>query len=194
MNLGHIDPKSNLWAENRLMKVGFIVLLITTCINSVEIRQARKEARTHWMPITAYGDMWVTSDSASDDYLIAMAKLTTHLLSDINAGTVDGNFDTLLKLIDPSRHADFQEILKSAADELKKYPNVGYSLEWNATIPVEIKGNTMIIAVQRKKNVGRSITSVDPLKYELDFDIRGGRFWINDIREMKNAEVHTQSN
>ncbi len=174
---------SNLFAENKLLKFGFVVLLLIVVSNWQAINTSIDKHRTIIVPIGASGDLWVTGDDASDNYLRHMARYISSMVGNYTASSARYQFEELLSLYSPSTYAEAKTGFEKLSDDIERYPTVSSRATWLGRIPLFIDGprKKMTIKIMKDRLVNGDVTRSVETDVVVDFYIADGRFWIKSI-------------
>jgi len=182
MKLDHFKQQtSNLFAENRLLKIGFLILLIISGYNATALSGVGKNMRTVIVPIGAAGHLEVTGDTASDDYLLHMARYITGLIGNYSAPNARVQFQELLKLYAPEKLGEANDYFMNLADKIEKYPTVASMVLWDGKDALKTPKDMLQITTTRHRIVEGVTTEVDHVVYEVKYELRNGRFVILSI-------------
>ena len=174
---------SNLFAENKLLKLAIIALVIVSLVNWTAVRTALNSTRTVIVPIGAQGILEVTNNGASDDYLRAMSRYITNLLGTYTASTARDQFEELLPLFAPEKYSDAKQQFDELADRIERYPNITSIMHWSGREPLQKIEDRLVISTQKSRMVNGDTARTDQAIYEIQYAIRNGRFIILNIRE-----------
>ena len=181
-----MNDSDSVFAENKLLKLGFIVLLICTLLNTVSIQRMDDKKQTHIIPLGTGMTYEFTNGSANDLYLKQMVRVIIGLRGNITSGNVEENFELLLSMYSEAAFGSAREYYKNLAEETKRYASVSYQVVIDGGKPYKIIDNSVIyVDALKKRIVGNSVASKTPLKYKITYEIRDGRFLINDLKELK---------
>lgn len=182
----YMQQASNVFAENRLLKIGFGVLLLMTVINSVIMFQLKDRQQTHIVPVGGQGNFVLAGNTASDDYLKAMAQYIVLMQGNVSPATAKQQFSELLSLYHPSVYGEAREHYKALSQRLEHYKSISYAVSIQGKQPVLLKPGEIQVSALRKRIVSKQITHQEPLVYHIHYQIEQGRFWIKQVEE----EVH----
>lgn len=180
---------SNLFAENRLLKFGFVVLLMISGYNATAIRNVQKDVRTVIVPVGASGTLEVAGASASDDYLLSMARYVTNMVGNYTATSARDQFEELLKLFAPETYGEARDHFMSLADKIEKYPTIASMMVWEGKTALKAADGVMQIGTQKHRLVEGKTTKTDRVVYEIRYEIRNGRFYILSITTPEEKEI-----
>lgn len=188
----HVDifkqKTSNLFAENKLLKFALIVLVIITLVNWTAVHTAMNSTKTVIVPIGAQGVLEVSNDSASDDYMRAMARYITNLLGTYTASTARDQFEELLPLFAPEKYSDAKQQFDELADRIEQYPNITSVMHWSGHEPLRRIEDKLLISAQKSRLVNGKTARTEQADYEIQYAIRSGRFYILNIKETINEK------
>ncbi|WP_257291442.1 type IV conjugative transfer system protein TraE [Endozoicomonas sp. ONNA1] len=181
-----VNESDSVFAENRLLKVGFGVLLICTMFNTVAIQRMDNKRQTHIVPVGTGLTYEFTNGVAGHTYLVRMARFIIDLRGNITAGNVDENFELLLTLYSEEKYGEARDYYKKIAEDVKRYNSVSYQVRINPGTAIKnVDNKYLYIEAVKKQIVGNSITSTTPLKYKISYRIREGLFQLTDLKELK---------
>ncbi len=184
-----MQASSNVYAENRLLKIGVSAMLVFGLFNAVAIQRLEKNIQTHVIPVGVASRFVLTGDSANDEYLMAMARYIIHMIGDVSPPLARAQYSELLTLWDASTYSKYKDQFDKMAASLEHYPSVSYHVTWDAGEGVQIKGNTMRKRVIKKKMVGDTVVGKTTLEYEIEYKIEHGAFKIISISEVGGEQV-----
>ncbi len=180
---------SNLFAENRLLKFGFLMLLAISAYNATAISNVNKNQRTIIVPVGAAGKLEVTGDTASDDYLRWMARYMINLVGNYTAPNVRNQFEELTKLYAPEVYNEAHDYFMSLADQIEKYPTVASMVVWIGNDALKTTKGVMYVTTDRHRIVDGVTTRVDRVVYEVRYEIRSGQFVVLSITTPEDKTI-----
>lgn len=185
----HVDiykqKMSNIFAENRLLKLAVFMMVLISLMNWHAIQKAMDSTKTIVVPMGAVGALEVGTDTASDEYLRAMSRYIVGLLGTYTASTARDQFEEILPYMSPEGYAKAKQHFDNLADRIERYPNIASVVHWSGRDPLQIEGNILKIQAQKKRLVNGNATRVENIHYEIKYEIRMGRFYIVNISEVK---------
>lgn len=174
--------KSNLTAENSLLKVCVAVFAIVSIVNSVQIHKAMSLQRTIVLPPDIKEKFEVTGDSASQSYFKPIAIYITDLAFNYTASNARWRFDELLTMYAPDNYPDAKRMFYELADKIEASAKASSDFHqqkifiFDESKKIEVSGlrriyseNTIIEDAQRT--------------YVIEYGIKDGRFVINKLYE-----------
>ncbi len=174
---------ANLFAENRLLKFAMAAMVAVSLVNWNAARNALDSTKTVIVPVGARGMLEVSTASASDDYLRAMARYITHQLGTYTASTARHQFEEVLALFAPEHYAAAKHQFESLAEHIERYPNVASLIHWTGQAPLKRAEDKLIISALKRRLVNGNTARADSVMYEIHYALREGRFWILNIKE-----------
>lgn len=183
-----VQDSSNIFAENRLLKIGFFCLVLYSAVITVQIQNMSDSQKTHIVPIGGRGNFVLSSTTASDDYLRAMSEYVVHMIGNLSAATARRQLNEVLTLIHPEKYTEYQQIFNKLADGIERYPTISYVVKRRGNKDLESVGDdTLQIKAVKNRIVGDSVTRHENVTYELMYKMEQGRFWLLQIQEIPNA-------
>ena len=182
---------ANIFAENKLLKFAFVVLLMVSMINYQATQQAMDSTKTIILPVNASGDLWVSAHDASDAYLRQMARYLTSMLANYTAASARAQFEELLILFSPATFAGYQTAFDKIATDIERFATVSSRITWIGNTPLRLSQDRKKITVRAKKDrlVNGEVTRSTEVEIRITFYIEDGRLWIHDLTELSvNAE------
>lgn len=188
----YMQESSNIFAENKLLRIVLVAMLVWSAINSVMLTDALADRVTIITPPDESYQFEITSNSANDTYLYRMARHVVFLAGNLTAATGRDQLNDLLRFIFPSNTAQYQEHFNTLAKEIERYPNITSLVELNGASSMKIKGDVITIDVTKKRLIGDTVVKKERVRYKLTYKIEEGRFWVVDLKEVnrdQSAEV-----
>lgn len=184
-----LQHSSNVYAENRLLKIGVGAMLLFGLFNAVAIQRLENNIQTHYVPLGTTARFVLTGDSANDEYLMAMSRYIIHMVGDVTPALARSQYEELLTLWDSSTYSKYKDQFDRMAASLESYPSVSYQVVWDAGEGVKLKDNTMRKRVTKRKMVGDTVVSKTVLEYEIEYKIEHGAFKLISISEVGGDQV-----
>lgn len=182
-----VQDSSNVFAENRLLKLGFICMVLFSTFQAFSIHGALEKQQTHIVPIGGQGDFVISGSTASDDYLRSMARYIVHMAGNLSAASARRQLNELLVLVHPDKYSEYRDLFTKLATGIEKYPTVSYVVNWKGNRDIKKIGeNTLRIATTKRRIVGDSVTRTENVTYEITYAITQGRFWLQGIKEVSD--------
>lgn len=180
---GYLQDSSNVFAQNRLLKLGVGIIACVTLWNGYVINNLKDSIRTQVLP--PYSEKkWVITDSdANDDYLADMARHIVQSLGTWNPGSVRVQLNHLLRYIHPEAYPKYRDRFKRIADRAERYASVSFAVQWDPGQAIVRDGNTLKLHGVRRRITGSQVSRTEKVEYLIQFVIESGRFWVTDIAE-----------
>lgn len=173
---------SNLFTENKLLKLGFIVVLAITMLNWYGVKSARDDVRTIILAPGSGGHLEVGNASASNDYLISMARYIIHLNGDYTASSARVQFEELLKLFAPEAYGEAVKRYMDEAKEIERFATVASNTYW-ADDAVTFQANTIQVRAVKVRYINGNAVRSEGMRYKISYEIRAGRFYVVAFEE-----------
>lgn len=183
----YMQESSNIFAENRLVRLVLLGMVIWSSINSVMLQNALDARTVVIMPPDGSYKYELTNEQLSDKYLYRMARYITFMVGNMTAATGRDQLNEVLMMIHPSRYGQYQGHFNQLAKEIERYPNISYVIELNGNKAIDVEGNIITVDTTKKRLIGNTITREDRVTYEIEFKVESGQFWIIDAQEISKA-------
>ena len=185
----YLQASSNVFEENKILKFGFSVLLILTLINWYSIEDIRKEEKIIIVPPGATGDLWITSEEVSDDYIISMARYILKMTGDYTVNTARSQFNDLLRLFMSSHYGKAKNNFDLLAEDIEKFRSAAQHIEFNEKDIQHDRANKQIkTPVTRLRYINGVNSGSETSTVMIEYSIDAGKFFIKQILEVKNHE------
>jgi len=187
-NSSYMQLDSNLFAQNRALKIGFVIVVAWMIWMSWSIHALGKDRQTAVLPPFSNKEWVLTTDNANDPYLTDMSLYIVQLLGTWNPGSVEEQLNQLLSLVHPDAYNKYRDQFREISKRANRYASVSFSSQWNAQSPIKRTGDMMSISVTRRRISGSRVSRSEQVNYEIHFSIENGRFWVTDIGETINDD------
>lgn len=179
-----VQKTSNLFAERRLLRL--IVFLIggLQVFNCLLLFSVLDQQRTVLIPVGNPTKVSVSGSSADTSYLREMGRYITGLGLSYNPGTVRQQYEELLSMFSPERFTIAKEQLYEAADTVETAG--ASSVFFISAMTDHPEQKILDISGTRQMYVQDLKTDEKQVIYRLAYQIRDGRFWIEDFAERDN--------
>lgn len=185
----YLQKTSNAFAENRLLKIVVVTMLLVTLINTWITYSAVREEKTILLPLGTNMTFEVTALKANDSYLTHMARYIIDLFANIDQANIKGNFNELLTMVYPKEYGRLKEHFQQYAADFSRYPSIAYRTTLDDSKPIQVMGKKALLVHARKQHiVGDKLTRNEPVDYEISYCIEDGRFWLQNIKEIKEHD------
>lgn len=179
-----VQDGSNIFAENRLLKIGFVAVVLWSTLLTVQLQKATGEKQEKIIPFCGPATYELSGVEADQAYLRDMARLIIHLVGDITPANAKQQFSEVLPHVHVSTYTKYQNLFKEIATELERFPNISYRVSWNGDKAMEIEGNVIRVKASKVRMVGTEAKPPETITYEIVFKFEYGRFKIIDINEV----------
>lgn len=182
----YLNRASNVFAENRLLKVSLIILLIITIFNSYMLSRALTYQRTVIIPAGFNEKVELKGDSADDAYLRTFTRYVVNLMFSYSHATARAQFSELLLLYAPEAFPLASKAFYRLADEIEtaRVSSVFYIhsiLTDHGKKVIEVKGTEMKFIEDKKLESA-------PKEYLISYRVQNGTFQLLDVKEKTGGE------
>jgi len=185
------QKESNLFAENRILKMALITLIVVGIMNWSAMQQARDSIRTVIYPVGMGSGCQYWNNGATDECLRAMARYITNQLGNYTPSGARQQFEELLVLFHPDSHANATQYFDKLSKQIERYPNISSRMVWSGKDALVKKGqDKLIIKTQKTRLVNGESSRIERVDYEIKYAVQDARFWILSIKEVTD-EKHT---
>lgn len=176
----YLSRVSNVFAINRLLVVVTIVMASVTIVMVQTINRQMEARATVLVPMTSKGPMEIGSDSASPEYLRAMARYIVNLAFTYTSESARKQFEELLTLYAPERRELERRQWLSVADKIRKVRRVSRSF-FIDDIQKDPTKDRLIIRGTTVRRLGNKLET-EPAVIEMRYRIQFGRFLLEEMR------------
>lgn len=182
---------SNVFAENRLLKFGFLIVLTATVANSIALYRLVTVQRTVIIPAGIGCEFELTGNSANPAYLKQMARYLLDLRANVSSATARVKFNELLNLVPSRHHGAFKEGLMRLADDFEKHNCISQYVVVNEHSPITVLNKkTLLIKATKFRVAGKEIVRQIPVSYRIEYLIEQGRFQLTSLVEQETGNNH----
>jgi conjugal transfer pilus assembly protein TraE len=178
----YLQRSSNLFEENRLLKVAIAGLFGVSVVLGAAIYTSNQNARTVIVPFGAGGDLYVTGNTPSASYLRSITRNIVSLSGTYSAYSADAQFQELLSLVHPSAYNSLRDSLNRVLDELGTNPTLSIATYIRPDQPVTFTKNEILVPVEKVRVIGGVIRKFRG-DLRIRFAIDNGRFWLTSLAE-----------
>ena len=184
----YVQMSSNAFTEYRLLKFCFIALVIYCGVLTSLFNRSEDAVRTHIIPVGGTGEFIISGSSASNDYLRSMAEYLVIMLANNTAANARRQFTEILHLFVPEKFNEYRERFNNLATQIERYPTITYSISFSGRNHVELVDDHLLrVHTIKRRIVGNDVPKIENMVYEIDYKIEQGRFWIKDVKEIKDV-------
>lgn len=178
----YLQGSSNLFEENRLLKFAIVGLFGITAVLGMVIYSANRNQRTVVVPFGAGGDLYVTGDKPSPQYLRTMTRNIVSLAGTYSAYSADRQFQELLAITHPSAFGSLRDSLNGILDELSGNPTLSIATYIRPDQPVLLTPGSIVVPVEKVRVIGGVIRKFRG-NLRIGFAVEAGRFWLTSLTE-----------
>ncbi len=176
----YLSRASNVFSLNRVLLVTTLAMLAVTVLLIQTVNRQIESRTTVLVPLTSTGAMEVGYDTASTDYLRAIARYIINLAFTYTSDTARGQFEELLTLFAPEQREAERRRWLALADKIAKVHRVSRAF-FIDDIRKKNDANTLIVKGSTARRLGAKL-EVEPAVLELDYRIDYGRFMLVSMR------------
>lgn len=178
----YLQGSSNLFEENRLLKLAIAGLFGITAVLGTLIYTSNQNTRTVVVPFGAGGDLYVTGSKPSEAYLRTITRNMVSLSGTYSAYSADRQFQELLSITHPSAYNSLRDSLNRLLDELADNPTLSIATYIRPDQPVTWTDREILVPVEKVRVIGgviRKFRGNLRIRYAID----NGRFWLIALSE-----------
>jgi conjugal transfer pilus assembly protein TraE len=174
----YVQGASNLFEENRLLKLAVVGLFGITAVLGMAIYTSDQNTRTVVVPFGAGGDLYVTGNKPSEAYLRMITRNVVSLSGTYSAYSADRQFQELLSIVHPSSYNGLRDSLNRLLDELADNSTLSIATYIRPDQPVTWTDREILVPVEKVRVIGGVIR-----KLRIRYVIDNGRFWLTALTE-----------
>lgn len=178
----YLQGSSNLFEENRLLKFAIVGLFGITAVLGAVIYSSDQNRRTVIVPFGASGDLYVTGNKPSGDYMRTMTRNVVSLAGTYSAYSADRQFQELLSVVHPSAYNGVRDNLNTILDELSNNPTLSIATYIRPDQPVTYTSTEILVPVEKVRVIGGVIRKFRG-NLRIGYAIENGRFWLTRLSE-----------
>ena len=178
----YLQGSSNLFEENRLLKVAVAGLFGVSAVLGTLIYTSNQNTRTVVVPFGAGGDLYVTGSKPSEAYLRTITRNLVSLSGTYSAYSADRQFQELLSITHPSAYNSLRDSLNRLLDEMADNPTLSIATYIRPDQPVAWTDREILVPVEKVRVIGgviRKFRGNLRIRYAID----NGRFWLVALSE-----------
>lgn len=185
----YLQGSSNLFEENRLLKVAIVGLFGITAVLGAVVYSSNQNQRTVIVPFGANGDLYVTGNRPSATYLRTITRNIVALSGTYSAYSADPQFQELLSLAHPTAYNSLRDSLNAILAELATNPTLSIATYIRPDQPVTTSPQEILVPVEKVRVIGGVIRKFRG-NLRIRYAIENGRFWLTALTEENfNAET-----
>jgi len=178
----YLQGSSNLFEENRLLKVAVAGLFGISAVLGTLIYTSNQNTRTVVVPFGAGGDLYVTGSAPSEAYMRTITRNLVSLSGTYSAYSADRQFQELLSITHPSAYNSLRDSLNRLLDEMADNPTLSIATYIRPDQPVTWTTQEILVPVEKVRVIGgviRKFRGNLRIRYAID----NGRFWLVALSE-----------
>ena len=178
-----IQTSSNLYAENRLLK--FVVVCIGWAVvaSSIFSYAAMQNQKVVILPPVVDKRIMISGNTVNEDYVRLFTRYAMTLLNNYTPAAAEGQFEEFLThLVTTDFYPDMRDTLDTLTDTIKRL-NIT-SAFYPQQIDVNTKTRTITVTGIKKEFTSTTLVEDGRRKYQINYVVINGRFYINDIKEI----------
>jgi len=181
MELGdYINRVSRVYSLNKILLVVVGIMSLATIYAISSIKGATKNQTTIVVPMSAQGPVAVGQESASDEYLISMARDIINLAFTYSATNARQQFEQLLLLYAPEVREVNRRKLINLADKIEAVKRVTRSFYIDR---IEATPEKITVKGQTVRRLGQRLET-EHAAIEIGYRIQYGRFMIEYMKRV----------
>lgn len=179
-----VSRASNIFAENKLLKLTIIVLGGLVIFSNIKIASLALNQKTVLVPIGLTSKSEIGSETVDETYLTAMGTYISTLLFSTSPATVESQYAVLSKLFTPEAYAKYSDsIFQTAATQAKNMVSLTFKIEkititFTPKQEIEIKANVDKYVFGTKSEEGSKLH-----KLIIGYKLVNGQFYITHLEE-----------
>ena len=178
----YLQGSSNLFEENRLLKVVVAGLFGVTAVLGMVVYTTNQNTRTVVVPFGTGGDLYVTGNKPSEAYIRTMTRDIVALAGTYSPYSADRQFQELLSIAHPSAYNAMRDSLNAILDELSQNPTLSIATYIRNDQPVTWSPREIVAPVEKVRVIGGVIRKFRG-NLRIGYAIENGRFWLTRLSE-----------
>ena len=181
----YISKTSNVFGENRLLKIVVILMLCIQLVNAYMMKEALQNQRTILTPPQITQKMWISGNKASDEYLKEFGRFIASLAFNYTMGTARQQFSELMTMYRPAEYENAKKTFYDLADKIEESRATGVfyitkmyndpEKKW-----LELEGIKRTFVAEKQVEDSRK-------HYIIQYDIEGGKLVVIRIADFAVA-------
>ncbi|MDZ5455057.1 type IV conjugative transfer system protein TraE [Azohydromonas lata] len=181
------DDVRMLKKDKRMLGTALVVCGFALILSLLIILKLIGSERTIVEPPDNNRTFWVTSSSASQEYLEQMAGYVAWLVLDVSPSSIDWKKETLLKYVEPDMHGEFKTAMELEAQRLRKN-NAATSFEIKQFNTDEAQQLVLVTGRLRRLVNGVDVSEPRMATFRAQFRLKGGRVHLRVFKEVANVQ------
>ncbi len=179
MDGNYLNPNSNTWAQNRLLKFVVLVIGVISVWNAFQLERALSSQRTILIPPAFNSPLEISGNEASDITLDAYARYVMALSGNYTPATARRQFNALLSMFSPNTYQRAKAQLYDLAERIE------IAKVTNAFVIQKVLASNNEIEIHGINKMFSESSSLAPENktYIINYEIVDGRFTLLDYNE-----------
>lgn len=182
-----LQKSSNLFAENRLLKLAVFFLCIALAINSFFVYRAVKYQRVILIPPKMTGTVEFVQGKPSDQYVKDLARRMVNLALTYSPANARAQFSELLAMFAPDVYPQASRTWYSLASRIEE--TLVSSVFYLEKISLDNANNRLEITGMKKQFAEDRAVDESNKTYVIKYRIDAGQFFILSLMEKGQEEV-----
>lgn len=177
--LAEIKSKMTVW-----MMIAFGMSLSNFCL-VIFLFMLQSPEKTIIVPTEIRKSFWVEGDKVSPDYYSEMAEFFVSKLLTYNAANAEGQFNEVLKFMDPLAFNVMQGKLKAEANDIKsKNMSSAFYQREIKVVGKSVLGFGELVSMMSGQTIGSQ-----NIGYKMIFDYRNGKLFVKSFERVKMPDT-----
>ncbi|EKD40830.1 MAG: hypothetical protein ACD_74C00155G0006 [uncultured bacterium] len=172
----YMQKSSNLFAENRLLKICLIIITVITVYNTMMISRALRYTRTIVLPANMDSKIEFIEGKPSDEYVIKMGRNLANLGLTFSPATARLQFGDMLKYYAPAAYPEAYRMWYTLASRVED-AKVSQVFYLQSPIKINTAASEIEITGTKKQYTDDKMIKADEFaKYVIKYQINDGKF------------------
>lgn len=189
----YLSGSSNIFGENRILKLVLLVVAFATIVNSVTLQSARDRERTIIVPFGQVANLHIVGDEPSQEYLAMIAKRIVNLTGTYTASNAGLQFEEVMKLIHPTEHERMRVAFREIIKQLQRRSTLSMASYPRIEKPTLVTDSRISVPIRRIRIIGQTPRQF-LLTVHIDYLVEEGRFWVTNITESSDEQEEGDEN
>lgn len=186
----YLNRASNVFRINQLLAVVTICMAVVTAMLIQQLNREIESRTTVFVPLNSSGVMEVGYDSASEDYLRAIARYIINLAFTYTSDSARSQFEELLTLFAPEQREAERRRLLNIAEKIEKVQRVSRTF-FIDDIRKDPEKKKLIVYGTTVRRLGKTLET-ERAVIEIKYRIQYGRFLIEGMRIANRTNRHIE--
>lgn len=187
----HYSFLGKLWAENRLLKLGFLVMLCSQVVLCGFAVKAMNKQRTILVPLTLQSSVEFAEGRAEVEYVREMARFFGALVFNYTPNTARKQFEEVLGYYVPGAVPTAKKDFADLAFQIEEGDVTSTFLIQE--IKANLSQNKVYLRGMQRRYAGDSLVETEKSTYLISYEINGGAFQLLSIAPEAAADVFNEN-